>query len=239
MHSTFFRLGLPFVDLYENLMFDIDIRRHQPLPEGPKILVSNHPSTTDPFLILEITPEPVHILIDEHLFDVPLFGSYLRLAGHIPVVPGNGRTAYQAALAKLRARKSVALYPEGAISPLEGGLHNPRTGAARMALEAGVPVIPIGVALDRSRIRLIDTKVKDEMVTGTWYFGGPYAITVGSPMAFRGDVDDRDQVGAVAAHIMSRIARLERESANRLASVRATQPAGTGIRSLLGEFMYD
>ena len=239
MHSAFFRFGLPFVDLYENMMFDIDIRRRQPLPEGPKILVSNHPSTTDPFLILEITPEPVHILIDEHLFDVPLFGSYLRLAGHIRVVPGNGRAAYDAALAKLRAKKSIALYPEGAISPSEGGLHEPRTGAARMALESGVPVVPIGVALDRSRIRRIDTKVKGEMVTGTWYFGGPYAITVGAPMTFRGSVEDRRLVDSASLRIMSRIARLERESSDRLASIHAFRPAGAGIRSRLGEFIYD
>jgi 1-acyl-sn-glycerol-3-phosphate acyltransferase len=239
MHSTFFRLGLPLVDLYENVMFDIDIRRHQPLPQGPKILVSNHPSTTDPFLILEITPEPVHILIDEHLFQVPLFGTYLRWAGHIPVVPGNGNAAYRAALAKLRTGKSIALYPEGAISPSDGGVHKPRTGAARMALETGVPVVPVGVALDRSRIRRIETKVKNERILGTWYFQGPYAITVGSPMVFRGDVEDRELVDAAAGRMMNRIVRLEKESADRLASAGFARPGGSRIRSFLGEWLYD
>jgi 1-acyl-sn-glycerol-3-phosphate acyltransferase len=239
MHSTFFRLALPAIDLYENMMFDIDIRRHLPVPQGPKILASNHPSTTDPFLILEIVPEPVHILIDERLFQVPLFGTYLRLAGHIPVIPGNGNAAYRAALAKLRAGKSVAMYPEGAISPSAGGFHRPRTGVARMALEAGVPVIPVGVALDRSRIRRIETKVKREPVLGTWYLRGPYAITVGAPMRFGGNVEDRDHVDAVAAQIMSRIVRLEKESANRLALEYSARRAGSGIRSLLGDLMYD
>ena len=51
MHSIFFRLGLPLIDLYENLMFETDIFHHQPLPPGPKLLVSNHPSTTDPFYL--------------------------------------------------------------------------------------------------------------------------------------------------------------------------------------------
>jgi 1-acyl-sn-glycerol-3-phosphate acyltransferase len=239
MHSMFFRLGLPVIDLYENWMFDIDIRRHKPLPPGPKILVSNHPSTTDPFLILEITPEPVHILIEERLFQVPLFGSYLHLAGHIPVIPGNGRAAYLAAIRKLREKKSVALYPEGAISPLGGGFHKPRTGAARMALEAGVPVVPIGVALDRSRLRLIETKVKGEPVLGTWYFRGPYALTVGAPLLFQGDVEDHNLVEAVGAQIMHAIIRLEKESENRLSSDRYTQHARGRIRSVLGELLYE
>ncbi len=239
MHSMFFRLGLPAIDLYENLMFDIDIRRHKPLPPGPKILVSNHPSTTDPFLILEITPEPVHILIEERLFQVPVFGSYLHLAGHIPVIPGNGRTAYHTALRKLREKKSVALYPEGAISPLEGGFHKPRTGAARLALEAGVPVVPIGVALDRSRLRLIETRVKGKMALGTWYFRGPYALTVGSPLVFHGNVEDHNLVETVAAQIMHSILRLEKESADRLSSDIRARRTGVGIRSVLGELLYE
>jgi 1-acyl-sn-glycerol-3-phosphate acyltransferase len=239
MHSMFFRLGLPLIDLYENLMFDIDIRRHRPLPAGPKILASNHPSTTDPFLFLEITPEPVHILIDDRLFDVPVFGAYLHLAGHIPVVPGNGKTAYRKSLRELRARKSVALYPEGAISPPDGGFHEPRTGAARLAVESGAPVIPIGVALDRSRIRRIETKMKNETALGTWYLHGPYAITLGAPLRFRGDMEDRPLVETAAAKIMNRIKLLERESARRLVAAKSARRPAAGIRSLLGDFIYE
>ena len=239
MHSIFFRLGLPVIDLYENLMFDIDIRREKPLPVGPKILASNHPTTTDPFLILEIAPEPVRILIEERLFQVPLFGTYLRLAGHIPVLQGNGRAAYDTALRTLRGRKSVALYPEGAISPREGGIHRPRTGAARLALESGAPIVPIGVALDRSRIRLIETKVKNEPALGTWYFTGPYAITVGSPLVFRGNVEDRELVDSISKEIMERIAILEKESRLRLDARKSAKRSGAGLRTVIGEVIYE
>jgi 1-acyl-sn-glycerol-3-phosphate acyltransferase len=239
MHSMFFRLGLPVIDLYENLMFDIDIHRYKPLPVGPKILVSNHPSTTDPFLILEIAPEPVHILIDQRLFQVPVFGTYLHLAGHIPVRSESGGDAYQSALRILRQRKSIALYPEGAISPLDGGTHRPRTGAARLALESGVPVVPIGVALDRSRLRLIETKVKNEPALGTWYFHGPYAITVGSPLVFHGNVEDRELVESISDEIMNRISGLENESRRRLEAGRSVKRSGAGLRTMIGEVMYE
>ncbi|MBN2086355.1 MAG: 1-acyl-sn-glycerol-3-phosphate acyltransferase [Anaerolineales bacterium] len=239
MHSMFFRLGLPVIDLYENLMFDIDIRRQKPLPAGPKILVSNHPTTTDPFLILEIAPEPVRILIEERLFQVPLFGTYLRLAGHIPVLQSSGRSAYDTALQTLRERKSVALYPEGAISPTEGGIHRPRTGAARLALESGAPIVPIGVALDRARIRRIETKVRNEPALGTWYFHGPYAISVGSPMIFRGNVEDRELVESISQEIMERIASLEHESRLRLDARKSVKRSGAGLRTVIGEVIYE
>jgi 1-acyl-sn-glycerol-3-phosphate acyltransferase len=239
MHSIFFRLGLPIIDLYENLMFDIDIRREKVLPAGPKILVSNHPTTTDPFLVLEIAPEPVRILIEERLFQVPVFGIYLRLAGHIPVIEGNGRAAYLTALRTLRDRKSVALYPEGAISPSEGGIHPPRTGAARLAIESGAPVVPVGVALDRARIRRIETKVNREPALGTWYFHGPYAITVGAPLSFRGDVEDRGLVDSVSAKIMDRIAELEKESRQRLEARKTSGKSGAGLRAVIGELIFE
>ena len=239
MHSLFFRLGLPVIDLYENLMFDIDIRREEPLPAGPKILVSNHPTTTDPFLVLEIAPEPVRILIEERLFQVPVFGLYLRLAGHIPVVEGNGRAAYTAALRTLRDRKPVALYPEGAISPSAGGIHRLRSGAARLAIESGAPIVPVGVALDRARIRRIETKVKNQPALGTWYLHGPYAITIGAPLTFRGNVEDRDRVDSVSAKILDRITELETESICRLEARKATGRPGAGLRTLIGELINE
>lgn len=239
MHSLFFRLGLPVIDLYENLMFDIGIRREKPLPAGPKILVSNHPTTSDPFLVLEIAPEPVRILIEERLFQVPLFGLYLRLAGHIPVVEGNGRAAYAAALRTLRDRKSVALYPEGAISPRAGGIHPLRSGAARLAIESGAPIVPVGVALDRARIRRIETKVNNETALGTWYFHGPYEITVGAPLEFHGDVEDRDRVDSVSAKILDRIAELEMESIRRLEARKEHRRPGAGLRTVVGELINE
>jgi hypothetical protein len=44
MHSIFFRLGLPLIDLYENLMFETDIFHHQPLPP---LANSSHRQTAD------------------------------------------------------------------------------------------------------------------------------------------------------------------------------------------------
>lgn len=209
------------VDTYAKLMFDLDIQYHTPLPPGAKILAANHPTTVDPFLVLKLASEPVHILIDETLFKVPTFGRYLRTTGHVRVIPGSGRSAFQAALELLQAGETVAIYPEGAISPLTGGVHPLKTGVARLALMTGAPVIPVGIHLDRARIRLIETPVDGQSVVGTWYFGGPYAMTVGDPLYRVGDVNDRAYVGSISEHIRQHILALAAESARRVQPVDA------------------
>jgi 1-acyl-sn-glycerol-3-phosphate acyltransferase len=218
--------GVPVVGGLARTLFNFDVVYRAPLPAGPKILAPNHPSTTDPFLVLLLACERVSILIDDRLFHVPVFGRYLRGAGHVPVVPGHGRAAFDTAWGLLTAGRSVAIYPEGAISPLAGGLHPPRTGVARLALLSGAPVIPIGVALDRARIRLIGTPIAGETAVGTWCLGGPYAVTVGEPLWFRGDPHDRELVQRISAHVMQRIRQLAAQSGKRLGAPAALrQPA--------------
>jgi hypothetical protein len=56
---------------------------------------------------------------------------------------------------------------------------------------------------------------------------------------FRGDVEDRDRVDAVAGEIMRSIVRLETESMSRLKAGLAERRLRPGIRSLLGELLYD
>ena len=213
LSQVFYALGRPMVNLYAGLMFDMDVVWEEPLPKGPKIIAPNHPSTTDPFLIAGMMAEPTSILIDDRLFKVPVFGRYLGLAGHVPVVDGNGRQAFETAKRLLEAGQTVAIFPEGSVSPLTGGLHPPRTGAARLALSTGAPIIPIGIHLPRERIHVVESKYSGISATGRWYLRGSYAMTVGTPMVFAGDVQDREYVCEVGERIIQRIAHLAQQSA--------------------------
>jgi 1-acyl-sn-glycerol-3-phosphate acyltransferase len=233
LSQVFYKLGRPAVTLYAGLMFDMDVAWEEPLPRGPKIIAPNHPSTTDPFLIAGLVTEPTSILIDDRLFKVPVFGRYLHLAGHVPVVEGNGRKAFEAAKGLLEAGQNVAIFPEGAVSPLAGGLHPPRTGAARLALSTGVPVIPIGIHLPRERIHVVESSYSGISATGRWYLRGPYAMTVGTPMVFGGDVEDRECVREVGERIIQRIAHLAQLSARR--ADRSIRRSTLPLRQLPGE----
>lgn len=218
-----YRSGRCLIATYARLLFQLNVQWHTPLPDGPKIIAPNHPSTTDPFLITLLTQEPINILIHETLFKVPVFGRYLRRAGHVPVAAAQGRAAFDAAHRLLEAGHTVAIFPEGAISPLNGGFARPHTGVARLALSTGAPVLPVGISLDRARIHLIETPVDGTTEVGTWYFGGPYAITVGEPLRFAGDAEDRALVRAVTGRIMQQIGELAGQSVDRIQATHGSQ----------------
>src|SRR5512144_1984932 len=96
LQNTWYQMGRSIVDLYVRFVLKADIHQPTPLPKGAKIIAVNHPSTSDPAFVTVLTREQSTILIKETLFNVPLFGRSLRMAGHVPVVAGNGRAALEA-----------------------------------------------------------------------------------------------------------------------------------------------
>jgi 1-acyl-sn-glycerol-3-phosphate acyltransferase len=216
MEATMNRVGATAVHQYMDVMLDRDVVMPSALPEGGKIIAANHPTTTDPLYILPLVKEPMHILITEHAFKVPLVGRYLRAAGHIPVVENNRRAAFDKAVELLKQGKTVGIFPEGNLSPREGGLHRARTGTVRLALTANVPLVPVGIALEPERIHYVDTTINGVTDTARWYLRGPYAMTVGDALYLDGCIDDWSYVRKVSSMLLSQIGMLEYMSATRL-----------------------
>jgi len=214
VHKALYWLYFPLVWLYSRLMMKMDIEWLEKLPPGPKIIAANHPSTTDPFLIAALAKHPAHILILNTIFKIPVVGTILRASGHIPVVPQQGKLAFERAKQLLEKGQSVIIFPEGLISPA-GGFHRPRTGVARLALATKAQVIPVGIHLDHNRVKLIQSRIDGEDEVGTWYFRGPYHVTFGTPLSFSGDLDDREQVTQIAETIMDQIKQLSQRSQQR------------------------
>ena len=206
----------PIVGTYTTTMLKMDVYHHQQLGPGPKIIAANHPTTTDPFFVAAMVRQQTFIMINDLLFQVPVLGEYLHRSGHIPVKAGEGQAAMDAALEHLAAGHNIMIFPEGALSPEEGGFQKPRTGVARLALASGAPVIPVGIHLERSRVRSIRSTVRGQVEYGRWYLRGPYHLTIGRPIQFSGNVEDRPLVRAVANNIMHQIIELARESENRM-----------------------
>jgi 1-acyl-sn-glycerol-3-phosphate acyltransferase len=211
-----YKLGRKLICLYAQFLLKMDIFWQSHLPAGPKLIVANHPSTTDPFYLLTLFPQPLSILIIEHAFKAPLFGGVLRLSGHIPVLSADRHAAFDAAHQHLVDGRSVAIFPEGDLSPRLGGSLPARSGAARLALMTGAPVIPIGIYFQRERARALISKFKGKSETGYWYLRGPYGVTIGEPMRFEGNSDDRPHVNSISRIIMDAINSLALASQRRL-----------------------
>ena len=222
VEQLYYWSGRSIVDLYARLALDLDVVWRAPLPPGRKIVAVNHPTTTDPFFMLAVIPEQVSILITEMAFRVRGFGDYLRAAGHVPVIEGHGRLAFERAKELLRAGQTVCIFVEGALSPLgdELGFHPARTGAVRLALSTGAPIVPAGISCDPKRIRFQKTTVGERSEMARWYPGGPYAVTLGKANYCDGDIEDREGVRLSSQRVMQRIERLSHASARRLGRAR-------------------
>lgn len=223
--DTWHALGRSLVSSYARVALKLDVSWHAPLPDGARIIAANHPTTVDPALVMTLAPGHSRILIHETLFKVPVLGRYLKHAGHVPVITGSGRSAFEKAKQLLGEGRTIVIFPEGALSPVEGGFHQPHTGAARLALSTGAPIIPVGIHLERERIESIETEVDGKTEAGRLYLQGPYAMTVGEPISLSGDIEDRDYVRSISERIMQRIMGLSRESAIRVQAARLSRTA--------------
>jgi 1-acyl-sn-glycerol-3-phosphate acyltransferase len=214
--KLFYKLGRRLICTYVLFQLKMDIFWETHMPLGPKLIVANHPSTTDPFYLLTLFPQPMSMLIIEHAFRAPVFGNILHFSGHIPVKDADKRAAFEAAHKNLKNGQSVAIFPEGDLSPRVGGSLPPHSGAARLALLTGVPVIPIGIYFKRDRAHRMISKFGDKSETGYWYLRGPYGITIGKPMRFEGDVEDHPYVKSISQIIMDAINSLALASQRRM-----------------------
>ena len=220
--NLLYEIARASVRLYSRLMLRMDICWHESPPDGAKLFVANHPSSTDPFLIHLLSREPMSVLIVASAFSFPLFGSYIRKAGQIPVFAGQGEQALEKARCLLDKGWSVGIFPEGSHSPQDGGFHDPRSGAARLALKTGAAVIPVGIHLPQEKSMYISSRLGGQSAVGYWYLRGPYAVTVGKSVYFKGDSDDRGQVQSTAQRMMELIRSLAAESRTRMFRLSST-----------------
>ena len=127
------------------------------IPDGPAILASNHLSFSDSFFLpLVVSRRITFVAKEEYFTGKGLKGrfsaGFFRGVGQIPMDRSGGSAsdgALNSGLAVLRKGGLFGIYPEGTRSP-DGRLYRGRTGVARLALQAGVPVLPVAmVGTDR------------------------------------------------------------------------------------------
>lgn len=118
------------------------------LPEGPYVLVANHPSLLDVILLLGTFPGVV-CLVKASWFRSPFIGPLLRQGGYLPgpsddeeAEDTGGAPVLERIVGALRAGVPVLVFPEGSRSPA-GGLRRFKVGALLAAQRAGVPVVPV------------------------------------------------------------------------------------------------
>jgi len=118
------------------------------IPAGVCIFAANHVSNIDPPALVPSIPRRVAILVKKELFHVPFLAAAMRAADFVPVDRGDKESAAASvdlAIERLRAGRSFLVYPEGTRSP-DGRLKPFKSGGFVMAIQAGVPVVPVSLA---------------------------------------------------------------------------------------------
>lgn len=120
----------------------------QNVPEGHCVFVCNHQSHYDAFLIFKHVPKHVRYVAKRELARIPVFGHAIRATGNIVVDRtggGGDRDRLREAVTAVQERVSVMFFPEGTRST-DGVLRPFKKGAAMLAIQAGVPVVPMAVS---------------------------------------------------------------------------------------------
>ncbi len=129
-------------------------------PRRPYVVVANHESFVDILLISHL-PMEMKWLSKQTFFKIPLVGWMMRLAGDIPLRRGERESALEA-LRQCRIRLdrhvSVMIFPEGTRSK-EGELGAFKDGAFSIAIEAGVPILPLAVHGTKTALRKHDWRL--------------------------------------------------------------------------------
>ena len=128
--------------------FQFDVRGSEHVPtSGGAVICSNHVSYFD-FTFLGLGALPQHRLVrfmaKSSVFDHWFAGRFMRAMQHIPVDRKAGAAAFEAAIRALKDGKVVGVFPEATIST-SFTVKDLKAGAARMAVQAGVPIIPAAV----------------------------------------------------------------------------------------------
>jgi len=171
---------------------------------GPVILAANHVSFMDSLFIPLVLKRRVVYLGKSDYFDHARTRWFFKMVNVIPVKRDGGtagEAAIRAGVQELKKGLIVGIYPEGTRSP-DGRLYRGKTGVARMALEAEVPVLPVA---------MIDTEKIQPPGRKRPTLGIRVGIKIGTPLDFsryEGMEGDRFVLRSITDEIMYELMEL-------------------------------
>ena len=172
------------IKLYLTAFLEFRVWGKENIPPGPKIFCSNHFSSTDPFYVITIMDEPIHMIIGPG-FSVPVVKQILKIGKQINALSENREKVIPTAVDYLKKAESVFIFPEGDLND-QKILRAFYSGMAKIYLSFPVPIIPIGII---SPIRYVKEKEKNIKIGETVYktltvLTGKFFANIGKPVRF-------------------------------------------------------
>ena len=149
-----------------------------PLPKGSKIIVANHPNATDSFHLVPVLDETPRFLMRSKLFSKPVIGWLLNKAGQVQVA-NKGKRSFDQACTLLQQGQTVVIYPEGRLNPKREKI-KAKSGAVRLSLASGVPIIPLGIYVPPEHIKDMCSVLSGRLNQGCWQVSGTCHLRFGT-----------------------------------------------------------
>lgn len=167
--------------IYQKILSQIpQVSGNQPVLPGAKIIAANHPNVTDGFYLPFLFKEKLHFLIQGDLFTIPFIGWLLTRSQQIPVWPQTKYTAFRQAFKLLKKGETVVIFPEGRLNPNNQPVPA-FSGAIKLSLLTGAPIIPIGFYVPTEYRRKIIREKNGNISQGFWQTCGRCYIQIGIP----------------------------------------------------------
>ncbi len=186
--------------------------------EGGAVLASNHQSWMDVQVMLSSCPRRVHFVAKDEFKDWPVLRHLIELSESVFVNRGGDSQGLDNIADALKSGKVVAIYPEGTIPGEEDiprravdrctGLLRGKTGAIRLAIQAGVPIIPVGVS---GTGRAFPPEIYPRLEILRMPGNSPVRIRYGEPMdlsEYHGKEVDKQTLRRLTDELMKRISNL-------------------------------
>lgn len=132
-----------FVSVLTRMIYRVHRLHPEHVPrEGGVLMISNHVSYVDAFLLSVACPRPVRFVIIDHFLEVPAFGWFLRLFDVIPISPTRAKDAIRTTAEALKQGDLVCIFPEGQLTRT-GMLNELKKGFELIVRQARCPVLPV------------------------------------------------------------------------------------------------
>jgi 1-acyl-sn-glycerol-3-phosphate acyltransferase len=138
----------PLIGLASRALWRLEYKGVENIPaSGGLIIAANHQSYGDPFWLAAPVKRPIRFLAWSEAFSWPVLGTAIKLLGAWPLqVEGSDPAAIRRSLTWLRNSGVLVIFPEGARGLPDGSMVRMKGGAVRIALEAGVPILPVTIS---------------------------------------------------------------------------------------------
>ena len=137
----------PIIGLGSRVFWRLEHKGVENIPTGGGLIIAaNHQSYGDPFWLSVPVKRPIRFLAWNEAFSWPVVGRAIRLLGAWPLnVQASDPAAIRRSLTWLRDSGVIVIFPEGGRGLPDGSMVRMKGGAVRMALEAGVPILPVTI----------------------------------------------------------------------------------------------